>query len=326
MSFINYIKERWYMFIISMLTVLFALAIYVLDNDAVLGNSNTIYIFSGVALFFVVFLLIDYLTYRERVKKLSFYIKNGGIGEYESFYPSDRSYSNQVNEIANEYNRYRAKQADESAEELDFITKWVHDVKVPISAMKLLLENDAKDLKDRLDMELLSIEQDTQKVLYHIKSKSFYDDYKIAEISIQSLINSSLKQFATFFAYKKINLEIIGSDYKVLTDSKWSGYIISQFISNAIKHTDDNGKISINTVKDKNGITVSVKNTGSGIETRDLQSVFSRGYTASGRQHQNSTGYGLYLSKNLAGQLGHEVRVESAYGKYAKFSLVFGKS
>lgn len=326
MSFIYYLKEKWYMFIISVIAVLFAIAIFLLDRDAVFGNSNTIYIFSAIILFFILFVVIDFLAYRSRVKKLSSFIKNGGIGEYESFFPSDRLYSDQVSDIANEYNIFRSQTAEESAEEMDFITKWVHDVKVPISAMKLLLENDVDDLKDRLDMELLSIEQDTQKVLFHIKSKSFYDDYKIAEASTQSIINSSLKQFATFFAYKKINLKITGGDYSVLTDSKWSGYIVSQFISNAIKHTDDNGEISINTIKDKNSISISVRNTGLGIEVRDIQSVFIRGYTASSRQNQSSTGYGLYLSKTLSDKLGHEVRVESVYGKYAKFSLIFRNS
>ena len=168
--------------------------------------------------------------------------------ETDFSFPIDELYAKNVSELAREYNSYRMHIAQDSAQEMDFITKWVHDVKVPISAMKLLIENDAKDLKEKLDMNLSDIEQDTQKVLFHIKSKSFYDDYKIEKVDTKSIINKQLKPFAVFFAYKKIALKLDGENQSVLTDSKWSGYILSQFLSNAVKHTPEGGQITIETV------------------------------------------------------------------------------
>lgn len=323
MNFKDYIKEKWYMFMLFFLCGTFTAAVAMLDNEKFIENKSFIYILSGIALFLIIFVLSDYLVLKTREKKLSSFIKNGGTEDIDVFYPVDRKYSEQINKLANEYNKFRAKAAEDSAEELDFITKWVHDVKVPISAMKLLLENDAQNLKEKLEMELSHIEQNTQKVLFHIKSKSFYDDYKISKASTKDLISTSLKQFATFFSYKKISLNLLGSDYTVLTDSKWSGYILSQFLSNAIKHTPENGEISIVTEKDDKGIAISVKNTGKGIEKRDLNQVYNRGYTASDRAQPKATGYGLFLSKKLADKLGHMIEAESEYGKYAKFSIIF---
>ena len=323
MSFIGYIKEKWYMFIIMAVCVVFVSAVVVLEGSEYVRGASFAYVLSGIVLFTLIFIAADYLVLRTRTRRLTEFIKNGGTDEFEAFYPADSIYSTEIRELANEFNRFRAQIAGSSADELDFITKWVHDVKVPISAMKLLLENDAEDLKDRLEMELSYIEQDTQKVLFHIKSKSFYDDYKIAGCTTRSLISTSLKQFATFFAFKRIGLKIAGGDYRVLTDSKWSGYILSQFISNAIKHTPEDGEITITAKKNAAGVTVSVKNSGQGIAGVDIEHVFDRGYTSSGREQPKATGYGLFLSKKLADKLGHTLKAASECGSWAEFSITF---
>lgn len=324
MSIKDYIKEKWYMFIIIIISSIFVFAICLLDNSLFLPNSNTRYILFGILGFMLIFIVIDFFISSSRVKKLTKFIKAGGTGNEEFVFPADRIYAKEIGELANELNRYRAKAASDSADELDFITKWVHDVKVPISAMKLLLENETDDIKEKLEMELLSIEQNTQKVLFHIKSSSFYDDYKISKVKIRSMINAALKQFSTFFAYKKIALKLDNNDFDVLTDPKWSGYIISQLLSNAVKHTPENGEIAINVSKKNNSVMLSVKNTGLGIKTADIKQVFNRGYTTHDNRHRAiSTGYGLYLSKKLADKLGHDLTAVSKHGEYAIFNLVF---
>ncbi len=322
MSFFDYIKEKWYMFVMIIVCIVFVFAIMLIDTSLLSGN--LIYVFSGILLFLVFYIVVDFFITKSRIKKLSEYIKNGGTGNEEFSFPSDRIYSKDITQLANEFNRYRAQVVSSSADELDFITKWVHDVKVPISAMKLLLESDMENVKERLEMELSAIQQNTQKVLFHIKSRSFYDDYTISQVSTRSLINTSLKQFSTFFAYKKITLKLGDEDFTVLTDSKWSGYIISQLLSNAVKRTPPNGEITIKTTKDKDDVTISIKNTGQGIRNSDLQHIFNRGYTSNdNRSGLASTGYGLYLSKKLADKLGHCLTAASKYGEYAQFSLIF---
>lgn len=303
----------------------FASAVYILD-ERLKANDNVEYIFIGILFIFITFVIVDYFIVRNRMKTVSSFIKNGGTEDVEFYYPVDNKYVQEINELANKFNQYRAQIASDSADELDFTTKWVHDVKVPISAMKLLLDSDEID-KNRLEMELASIEHNTQKVLYHIKSKSFYDDYKIKEIGVRELIIPTLKKYATFFAYKRISLSFNKNDCKVLTDDKWSGYIISQLLSNAVKHTPYDGTIEINTVELDNRVRISIKNYGKGIKTCDLINIFNRGYSSDVvRNGSPSTGYGLYLSKQLANKLGHELYAKSKYGEYAEFCLVINKS
>jgi signal transduction histidine kinase len=325
MSFKKYIKERWYLYLLLSISFGFAFSVYMLD-ERLKTNKNVDYIFWGMLFVFIVFVVLDYFTVKNRMKTLSSFIQNGGTEDIELYYPVDNKYVYAINELAKKFNKYRADIASDSADEIDFITKWVHDVKVPISAIKLLLDSDEID-KNRLEMELSAVEQNTQKVLFHIKSKSFYDDYKVKEIWTRELIVPSLKKYATFFAYKRISLNFGSDSYKVLTDDKWSGYIISQLLSNAVKHTSYDGSIEINTMDMGNQVRICIKNYGKGIKTCDLLNIFNKGYSSDAvRNGSPSTGYGLYLSKQLADKLGHELYAKSKYGEYAEFCLVINKS
>ncbi len=323
MNFWDYLKEKWYMFVLSAIVLIFSSSVFFLGNGGLGVNTDDVYVLLGAVIFFTVFIIIDFIVYKSRTKKIISFIKNGAQEDLDSFFPSDKYYCDDITKLVQEHNKFRSSTVLEHSKDLDFVTKWVHDVKVPISAMKLLLESDNEDIKERLEMELLSVEQSIQNVLYNIKSRSFSDDYKIAKTSTKKMIAASLKQYATFFSHKKILLKITGDDYPVLTDIKWSGYIISQFISNAVKHTKSGESIEISTVKKEKSTMISVRNSGEGIEKADLKSIFSRGYTAASRNTAYSTGYGLYFSKRLADKLGHRLIAESEKGEYAKFSIIF---
>lgn len=109
-----------------------------------------------------------------------------------------------------------------------------------------------------------------------------------------------------------------------MTDEKWSGYIISQILSNAVKYTPINGYITINTNKKGNEITIEIRNSGKGILSKDITQIFKKGYTSSeDRNGMKSTGYGMYLSKKLSTMLGHKLTVELEYDQYAQFNLTF---
>ena len=88
-------------------------------------------------------------------------------------------------------------------------------------------------------------------------------------------------------------------------DEKWCTYIISQFISNAVKYTEKGGEINIYTVETTDEVIIKVKNTGAGIDEENIRNVFRRGYSGYNARKEKSTGYGLYLSERLAEKMGH---------------------
>ncbi|WP_026476838.1 sensor histidine kinase [Alkaliphilus transvaalensis] len=330
MNYIKYLKEKLLTYLFLFLALLFFLIVYRLDQHFHISKSNAVYIFIGWFILFLLFVFIDYLIFNSRIKDFKAYCRlHTAQHDPEDFsYPVDREYATIVHHLMMEFEEYKADVRTKSAEELEFITRWVHDIKIPIAALRLIMDNYdvsmPKNFYQAMDLELVSIEESIQRVFYEIKSNTLRDDYKLARVSTKKLIGQALKGYSSFFSYKSINITIEGEDYKVLTDEKWSGYVLAQIISNAVKHTPIRGKITITTSKKDNNFIITVKNEGKGILPQDLGQIFKKGYTSTeDRLGTNASGYGLYLSKKLMDQLGHQLTVESVHGAYASFQLTF---
>lgn len=330
MTFYQYLRERWQTHIFLLAAFLFAWIVYELDIGLNITPSNASYVGWGWLLLFLAYTVIDYRSLKRRIDQMQDHVRTTPTDDStERFdFPLDRAYAQATHSLAVELEQYKAEIQSNSVAQLEFLTKWLHDVKVPISAARLIFENSETELPvgvyEKLDHELFAIEEAVQKVFYELKSNSFQEDYKITHTHTKHLIATALKTYAAFFSYKKLDIAIEGDDYKVLTDEKWSEYIISQIISNAVKYTPTGGKITISTTKHAHQTTIAIRNTGEGILPEDIGQVFRKGYTSSAHRHgAKATGYGLYLAKKLSDILGHGLTVESNYGKWALFCLTF---
>lgn len=135
MRIINYLKERWMIYTFITISFIFTATVYKLDKKFTMSKSNAAYIVVGLVLFFTIFVSIDYGVYNSRIKNFKSYFRNNALFDEdlrEFTYPMDREYGKILYDIINEYERFKADIRTQSSEELDFITKWVHDVKVPI--------------------------------------------------------------------------------------------------------------------------------------------------------------------------------------------------
>lgn len=330
MSILNYIKERWLFLLFLFFAFLFSFLVYRLDESFSIRESNAAYILMGWGILFIAYVMLDGNQMDSRTRRFGqFCSTHGAWEETEAFYyPTDRAYAELVRELTAEYESYKASIETKSAEEMEFITKWLHDAKVPIAAARLILESQEDKLPDdfyrNISAEIFAIEESILQVFYEMKTNRFYDDYKITATGTRKLIAQALKGYSNFFSYKKLGLSIKGEDYEVLTDEKWSSYILSQLISNAVKYTPEGGSIEITTVKENNKTTISVRNQGKGIPAQDLNRIFHKGFTSSeDRDGARATGYGLFLSKKLNDLLGHSLTAESVQNEYAIFRLTF---
>jgi signal transduction histidine kinase len=326
----NYLKERWISLSFLCLAFTFALLVYRLDHNFSIRDSNAVYILMGWGFLFVAWIIIDVYTLNSRARKFRDYCRFNGTSEEadDFFYPTDRENAQLVKDLATEYEKYRAGIETKSAEEMEFITKWLHDAKVPIAAARLILESQEDklpgDFYKNIHSEIFSIEESILQVFYEMKSNRFFDDYRIAKVGTKKLISQALKGYSSFFSYKRLGISVEGEDFEVLTDEKWSSYILSQLISNAVKYTPEGGHIEILTGKSGNRTVISVRNEGKGIPPQDIGQIFNKGFTASERREgAKATGYGLFLSKKLSDLLGHDLAAESKKDEYALFRLTF---
>ena len=230
----------------------------------------------------------------------------------------EEDYTNLILNLNKEYKTYISKSDIAKSDMIDYYTMWVHQIKTPISAMKLLIQTSESEISSDLSSELFKIEQYVEMVLSYIRLGSNENDFVIKEYDLDNIVRQAIRKYAPLFIRKKINLDFQPTNYKVLTDEKWLVFVIEQLLSNAIKYTNK-GKISIYPLEDKKLV---IEDTGIGISKEDIPRIFDKGFTGyNGRTDKKATGLGLYLCKNILDKLSHKISIESEVGVKTKVIL-----
>jgi len=234
-----------------------------------------------------------------------------------------------LKEILYETNKYKIEEINNYKNKnqalKEFIEMWVHEIKTPLSSAFLTIYNNPGKLSDDLKISLDKIEDYVEQVLFYSRSEAVSKDYMVKKCTLNSAINKVILKHKQDFLLKKISLELHDLDVYVNTDIKWLEFIIDQIINNSIKYTENNGKIKIYTVKDKEKVYLYIEDNGIGIDPSDLPRVFDKGFTGkNGRNKYKSTGLGLYLVKKLCDRLKHGVEVESNNGTIVKLTFPIG--
>lgn len=208
----------------------------------------------------------------------------------------------------------------------DYYTLWVHQIKTPISALKLLLDTQKTEEALSMKAELFKIEQYVEMALGYIRLESETSDLRLEKQDIHALVKASVRKFRLIFIEKGIRLDlddlnIDGFDFEVVTDAKWFAFCFEQLLSNALKYTHE-GTIKISCEMTQKVLILS--DTGIGIHVEDLPRIFERGFTGyNGRLDRKSTGLGLYLCKRALEKLGMEIEVTSEPGVGTRVQLIF---
>lgn len=205
---------------------------------------------------------------------------------------------------------------------MDYYTLWAHQIKTPIAASSLLVgEIEDKKVKNQLEQELFKIESYVNIVLQYLRLESFHEDLVLKKENVEDLVKEIVKKYAIFFIQKGLSLNLHDLDRTIITDRKWFVVILEQVLSNSLKYTSQGG-IEIYFQED----TLYIKDSGLGIQDADLLRVFERGFSGyNGRLTQQSSGLGLYLSKKIADELGHQISITSQVGQGTTVMISFSE-
>lgn len=273
-----------------------------------------------ISFFFACIAVVDIDRYAKKLKTLDELC--GTITHLSRALPRgegglEKAYAHVLEELCNEYDALSASETARKQESLDYYTLWIHQIKTPIAAMRLLLEQDG----DRAVMrqELFKIEQYAMMALRFIKLESISSDIVLAPCRLDAAVKEQVRSHSIPFVYKGLSVSVNVTGQSIMTDKKWLGFIIEQFISNAVKYTNKGGVTIRGDEK-----TLSIEDTGIGIMPEDLPRIFEKGYTGyNGRIDDRSSGIGLYMAKRAADALSIRIGVESKLGKGTRFTLYF---
>ncbi|WML37344.1 ATP-binding protein [Clostridium sp. OS1-26] len=147
------------------------------------------------------------------------------------------------------------------------------------------------------------------------------------KVSIDELIASVCDDFTIVLKEKNIELTYnlkYNENYIILGDRDKLKQVFINILSNAVKFTNENGKIWVNLTKNKNEIIVSIRDTGIGISKKDLPFIFERLYRGDkSRNKIDGSGIGLTIVKNILTFHSASINVESEVNKGSTFTIHF---
>lgn len=188
----------------------------------------------------------------------------------------------------------------------EYIETWIHEVKTPIAAARLCLENHPGPLADSVEDSLFQIEGYVEQALFYARSGAVDRDYAVRALPLNQAVSAALRRYARPLIEAGFQVELGELDAVVCSDGKWVEFILGQLISNSLKYRASSPKLVFSQEVKRDGVVLSLLDNGPGIPPEDLPRVFDKGFTgANGRKlSTRSTGLGLYLCKRLCARLG----------------------
>ncbi len=215
----------------------------------------------------------------------------------------------------------------DAGEYREYVEAWVHEVKTPIAAGRLALENAPGPLADSLEEALFQIEGYVEQALYYARSGAVERDYLVRPVPLREAAANAVKRFARPLIAAGFSIDLEGLDAVAYADSKWVEFMLGQLIANAVKYRGPSPRLTFTQRVEEQAVVLTVADNGKGIPAADLPRVWEKGFTGeNGRAlATRSTGLGLYLCKKLCGRLGVGLSIRSAVGEGTAVSFTFPK-
>ena len=296
---------------------------------------NTPYIVSVVFLECFILLLMwafdfrkKYKFYQDMLKKLDELDKKYLITEMiekpgflegdilcDALYETDRSMNEKVSGQERAVREFK-----------DYVEMWIHEIKLPISAVSLMNHNEEMDFRS-YRQQLDKISQLVEQILYYVRADTPQKDYLMKRCCLEEIINEVLLEHKDVLITGKFTIQKKDTGVFVVSDAKWIKFMLGQLIHNSVKYKRGaSGYLGFQAVEEDGSVTLIVEDHGIGVPASDVRRVFEKSFTGeNGRKTAASTGMGLYICRKMCGKLGHEIWMEAAEGEWTKVMIRFGK-
>lgn len=218
--------------------------------------------------------------------------------------------------------------ASDAAEDYErYIETWIHEIKAPIAASRLILGRLRGPEATALRQELESIERHVEQALYYARSQAISTDYAIRELALLDAAREACKRNQNLLIAAGVTPDLaIDPGLHVFTDRSWLIFMLGQLLQNSAKYGARAIRLSAReTGTGSSGLVeLEVADDGEGIPEGDMPKVFDRGFVGeNGRAEGSATGMGLYLCARLCEEMGVSLDAYSEKGRGTRVVLGF---
>ncbi len=227
------------------------------------------------------------------------YFNEGEITQL-SLYDNDFArLQNGVNDLEEAINLEKGKLYTENKKNVEFVSDISHQLKTPISALRLYCEMDLANGSATHGEKELELIDKTEKLIYKLikleKVKLDTYDLDFKKCKCEDIIQKIILDFKPIYPDK--SFELNGSD-EIRCDEAWMSEAFANIIKNACEHTSENSKIVITIAQSERSTAIEIADNGGGMKQDEISKLFTRFYKAE-NSSQNSNGIGLAISKAI---------------------------
>lgn len=218
-----------------------------------------------------------------------------------------------------------------------FIADASHELRTPLAIMKTNSEVallgdqiDPQEARDTLKSNLDEIDR-MSKIIENLLALSYYDnrfaEIPFQEINLSKLVTEISEKTRSLAKKKSINLRLLNTDPGMIMGNPVAvEQMAINLIKNAVTYTPEGGTVSVSVSAKNTVLEFKVKDTGVGIEKKDLSHVFNPFYKAGQARIQlerESSGLGLTIVKKIVERHNGSIYINSAVGKGTTIIITF---
>lgn len=208
------------------------------------------------------------------------------------------------------------------------ISDIAHQTLTPISNLKIYSELLQEQISEDLDDTAETIHEQTEKLDFLIQSlvklsrmENGIITVNPKEIPVSELLEPLESQYRSKVNEKHMQLDIMETNSLARYDLKWTSEAVGNILDNAIKYTEEGGKVTIEVQPYSMFVRIDIKDTGIGISEEEIPKIFTRFYRSVNVSDLPGVGIGLYLAREIIQVQKGYIKVDSEVGKGTTFSI-----
>lgn len=308
-------------------------------------NQNTsLYINIGIISgSFIIYIIIFIIYLRQRQKKineLDMYIQKVSRKDYSI--NIEESSEDELNSLKNSLYKITVmlkEEAENKKMQNEAILKSVsdisHQLKTPLTSIQILLDNISEskgmneETRNRFIMEVIRQIKGMNFLILSLLKLSKLEagvvEFENEEVDLNKLLKEIINNLEVLAELKQIEIKLkVSKKITINGDYNWNKEAIQNIIKNAIEHSNENKKVTIQLEENNVYVSLKIIDEGQGIEKEDLKNIFNRFYKTT-NSNENSIGIGLSLSKSIIEKQNGYISVESTIGEGTTFTIKYLK-
>lgn len=290
--------------------------------------------FGAIYFFVAIYLQKQYKDMANAERSIHEFLNGNTMSRIESEETGDwYSLFHEINELASILSAHAENEKQTKEFLQDIISDVSHQIKTPLSALKMYQEimdsrsTDAKAVSSFSKKSLREIKR-MEDVIYTLLKLARLDagiiQLQKAPENLSVLIQDILERFEVWAKRENKTITLSGKENVFLScDALWISEAVGNIVKNALEHTVEGGHIIVHLEQNPLMTQIVVEDDGKGIHPEDLYNIFKRFYRSRFSQDTHGIGLGLPLAKAIVEMHGGTISVTSKLGIGTTFTLNF---